>query len=292
MNTSGQTKLKLLAIVGPTASGKTALAIELAKRLNGEIISADSRAVYKGLDIGTAKPSASEQELVKHYGLDLVEPEQRYSASQFVEYAKKIVNSLQAENKLPIVVGGTGLYVDALLYDFKMPKPNPELRTKYSNFSDEQLIEAIKAKGLGLPNNYKNRLHLVNTLERDGQQATKRAGLPASYRIIGLNPGKATLDERISQRAKHMLVSGVIEEANGLINRHGSEAHALQTGIYKQLILNIKQNKPIDECLTDFIKSDKQLAKRQMTWFKRNKDIKWFENAQQVLADDSFKLNY
>mgnify|MGYP003604964687 FL=1 len=173
-----------------------------------------------------------------------------------------------------------------------MPKPNPELRTKYSNFSDEQLIEAIKAKGLGLPNNYKNRLHLVNTLERDGQQATKRAGLPASYRIIGLNPGKATLDERISQRAKHMLVSGVIEEANGLINRHGSEAHALQTGIYKQLILNIKQNKPIDECLTDFIKSDKQLAKRQMTWFKRNKDIKWFENAQQVLADDSFKLNY
>lgn len=291
MNTNGQPKLKLLAIVGPTASGKTDLAIKLAERLNGEIISADSRAVYKGLDIGTAKPIASEQELVKHYGLDLVEPNQRYSASAFVEYAKKIVNSLQAENKLPIVVGGTGLYVDAFLYDFKMPKPNPELRKKYSNFTNKQLVETIKEKGLELPVNYKNRLHLVNSLERDGQRPTKRPGLRASYRIIGLNPGKTALDKRISQRAKQMLVSGVIEETNALINRYGSNAHALQTGIYKQLILHVQHNKPIEECLADFIKSDKQLAKRQMTWFKRNKDIKWFENARQVLEDNIFKLN-
>lgn len=281
-------KLKLLAIVGPTASGKTGLAINLAKKYNGAIISADSRTVYKGLDIGTAKPSIEQRQGIRHYGFDLVNPDQSFSVAAFIDYAKIKINEISQQGKIPILVGGSGLYIDALLYDFKMPRPNAELRSKLQSLSNEQLIEAITKKKLPMPNNKKNKLHLVSTLERNGQLPSRSNKLPIGYHIIGLNPKREALTAKIETRAQLMVDAGVVAEAKNLFLKYGKRCTPLQTGIYKALLPYLEQQEPLGMCLVNVVRSDKNLAKRQITWFKRNKDIVWYENADQAMKDNCF----
>lgn len=268
-----------IVIVGPTASGKTGLAIDVAKRIGGQIIAADSRTVYKGMDIGTAKPTLEEQALVKHYCLDIVDPGQRFTAADFSIEAKKAEAAIIANGKIPIIVGGSGLYIDSYIYEFTFSSPNLGLRDKYKNYSIDALKKEIHGKGLKMPNNYKNKTHLLSTLERQGRLAPAKRLLPAGTLLIGLNPPKDILKERITLRAEQMIKQGVINESKSLFDTYGKNTTVLKSGAYGVLaryfdgeLTSIEQIS--DECA----KSDMKLVKKQLTWFRRNKDIKWFSD--------------
>lgn len=282
-------RVETLIIVGPTASGKTKLAIEIALKHNAEIISADSRAVYRGLDIGTAKPSMAERSGIIHYGFDLIDSSEVYSALRFKEDTNQYVRQIKQKSKLPIIVGGTGLYIDSYLYDFRMPKPNYELREDLSRLSVNELVKIINNKGFKLPKNSKNKLHLIQAIERNGQEPKRGRQLPENYLIIGLNPKKDDIKRNIENRARQMINEGVIEETQAVIRQYGFDCPSLKGGIYKELIPYIKGSIPLEVVLDNFIKSDRSLVKRQLTWFKRNKDISWFDGsgeASQYLAEN------
>lgn len=165
----------IVFIVGPTASGKTALAIELAREVGGEIIAADSRTIYKGMDIGTAKPSAAEQALIPHWGLDLVEPGESFSAADFKAYALQKIDEISARGHIPFIVGGTGLYVDAVLFDYQFgPAANRDLRAQLETKSIEELQEYCKNNNIELPENSQNKRYLIRQIELQGQAKTRR----------------------------------------------------------------------------------------------------------------------
>jgi len=284
-------KLELLAIIGPTASGKTALSIEIAKKFNGEIISADSRTVYSGLDIGTAKPSFAERNGIVHHGFDLIKPNERYSASEFKKYALDKIEDIKKRGKLPIIVGGTGLYVDCVMYDFKMPKSNLELRRLLELKDIHELQSIILEKELIMPENKNNRLHLITTIERNGEIPTRNDKLPKGWYLIGVKPDNSVLHKRILQRADIMFDSGVENEAKRVASEFGWDCPGLNGGIYMCLRLYATGEISLEQCKQQFLKSDKLLAKRQITWFKRNKEILWFSDTTNVnkWLDSTFK---
>ncbi len=187
-----------IVIVGPTASGKTQLAIDLACSYNAEIICADSRTVYKKMNIGTAKPSVEQQRLVKHYCLDIVYPDQSFTVADFVVAAKSAEAQIRRNGKKVITVGGSGLFIDAYVYNFSMVPPNIAKRQYYEQWDVAALQAEIIHKNLALPINSKNKRHLIQVLEREGQPAPNRHPIPASTIIIGLSPTKNELLERIT----------------------------------------------------------------------------------------------
>lgn len=276
-------RLNLLVIVGPTASGKTGLSIKIAKKYSGEIIAADSRTVYKGLDIGTAKPTVAEQQGLRHWGLDLVGPGEYFSVADFKQYATGIIKDTRARNNIPIIVGGTGLYVDALVYDFSLAEPNHELRQELAHLGVIELQDRIRDKNLPMPFNDQNKRHLIRTLER-GNQPLHRNLLPKGTVIIGLNPPKHILEKRIRQRAEQMLNDGVLQEVDWALKHYPLDSEALTGGIYR-IFRDVLWGKLTQEQAIElFVTSDKHLAKRQMSWFKRNKDICWFNGAEEALS--------
>jgi tRNA dimethylallyltransferase len=271
--------VKQIVIVGPTASGKTGLSIEIAKKFNGQIISADSRAIYKELVIGTAKPSAEERQGIVHYGFDLVFPNQKFSSIKFQKYASEMVTLIHKSSKLPIMVGGSGLYIDSYLFDFKPPKVNSEEAATYESMSVHELQKIIINHKYIMPKNNQNRLHLINTILRRGVLPTKNQRPKEGTLIIGLNPGKQVLQKNIKQRADYMLNNGVLEEAISAFEKYGYYAPGLRGGIYSELVKYHKDGMELETVKENFVKSDIHLAKRQMTWFKRNSYIKWFNSA-------------
>lgn len=275
--------LSLIAIVGPTASGKTGLSIEIAKRYGGEIIAADSRTVYKGLDIGTAKPTMTERGGIVHWGFDLVSPGESFSAADFQHYARAKVREIASRGKLPIIVGGTGLYVDAFLYDYSFAPADMAKRKQLEGLGVIELQQQIAKQGLAMPENNQNRRHLVRTLERAHSQPTKRS-LMKGAAIIGLNPDKEVLRGRITKRADMMLAAGVIDEVAWAFKTYGDESEAVTGGIYRVFRDVIRGELPKEDAIKLFVTSDVQLAKRQMTWFRRNPDIQWFGDAETALT--------
>lgn len=281
-----------MAIVGTTASGKSDLAMRVAEEFNGEIISADSRTIYKGMDIGTAKPSAQDQKTIVHWGIDLVEPGEPYSAGRFQEYAQAAIDSVREKGKLPILVGGTGLYVDGVLYGFEFQgNLSPPERTELEKLTTEQLQAQIKARGFKMPQNDKNRRHLVRTIERQGKTGRK-LGLKKGTLLIGLMPDDETLRHRIDSRAQQIFKNGVLEETKRIIQAHGDEALSRTGGIvYKLTAQLLKGEISEEEALSRFKTADWQYARRQRTWFKRNPDIHWFGSAEQAYSYISSALN-
>ncbi len=243
---------KLLVIVGPTASGKTALGIELAKRLNGEIICADSRTVYKYMDIGTAKPTDKEKQGIKHHLLDLVEPDENFTAAMFKKLALDAIEDIRGRGKLPIMVGGSGLYVDAVLYDY-------------------DFAEAIVAK-----RDEQNPRHRVA-----GSSHSKKPLMKGAL-VIGLNPERSELKQKLKNRVDTMIEEGFVVEVERL-NRDYPDSRPLQSPEYRAFIEYIEDKLSLDEAKEIFVRRDYQLAKRQMTWFKRNPDIQWFDSPASVL---------
>lgn len=270
-------KIKLLAIVGPTASGKTSLSIKIAKQFSGEIIAADSRTIYKGLDIGTAKPTNQEQDGIIHHGLDLIGPDQDFTAADFKKYADSKIKDINKRDKLPIVVGGTGLYVDSVLYDFSFINQDKKLKTQLDLLSNKELLRIIKEKNLVNPENIQNKLHLINTILRNGKLPNKQS-LPSTTIIIGISPPKDVLKKRITDRATDMVNKGVIDEIKKAEKIYGWNSRAMTGGIYRALKPSMIDGQSYDDAINSFINSDIKLAKRQMTWFGRNPDIKWFND--------------
>lgn len=273
---------KILYIVGPTASGKTALAINIAKKYNGEIICADSRTIYKGLNIGTAKPDEIEQDGIKHYGLNLVYPNESFSAAQFARAARGWIEGIEGRGKLPIIVGGTGLYIDALYYSYSFSdKADPKLRSELESLSLEELHKIIISKGYEMPENFKNKRYVIRAIERAGEIVGKNQPNANSV-IVGLYPGKEILENRIDKRSKVMLETGVVEECERLFGKYGYESPGGSGNIYRALAPHFREGVNLDECMDNFKVLDKRLAKRQMTWFRRNKDINWFNGASEA----------
>ena len=279
----------LVVIVGPTASGKTALAVKLAKSCGGEVICADSRTIYKGLDIGTAKPTAQEQEGVQHWGLDLVEPGERFTAADFKRYATEKIADIRARGKVPFLVGGTGLYVDAVVFDFGFAKEvDLAKRQELEKLSVETLQERCKEYNILLPENDQNKRHLIASLERNGALPIRKNAPIANTIIVGITTDRDILRHRIASRAEQLFCDGVVEEAIKLGKKYGWESEALTGNIYPLIAKMLDGGLTVEQVKQQFITLDWRFAKRQLTWLKRNRYIKWLprEEAERYLTTE------
>ena len=322
LNRGSSMKEKIIAIVGPTASGKTGLGITLAKQFDGEVISVDSRQVYKGMDIGTAKPNGkwSESEIEKggdidqlfgarksfsvdgvvHWGIDLVSPNEDYSAAQFKEYAQNKIKEIVQRGHLPIIVGGTGMWLRALIENFDLA----------ATPSDPKLRQELESQRLGdLYHEYKqldpegavtidksNKRRVVRALE-----VTKLTGQPFSkmkssqeplYDVleIGLRVDRKDLYGRIDNRVDEMIGTGLVDEVRSLKDKYGCEIDAM-TGIgYRQVCEFLSGEEKLADAIEHIKRDTRHYAKRQMTWFKRNERIQWIEPDDTERAGELVKI--
>ena len=269
-------RLPLIVIVGPTASGKTSLAIQLAKRYRGEIICADSRTVYRGMNIGTAKPSLEEQQEVSHWGLDLVDPGDSFSVSQFKDYACQKIKEVRSRGNIPFLVGGTGLYIDSVIFDFQFgAKSNEDKRCDLQEMTVSELQQYCANHNILLPENSKNKRYLVRAIERADEKPS-RLEVPLNNTIVvGITTDKQLLKQRITDRAKKMFKDGVVEETIELANNSGWCNEAMTGNVYPIIKKLIEKEIDEDQTIREFIVSDVNLVKRQLTWFRRNPFIEW-----------------
>jgi len=268
--------LPLIVIVGPTASGKTSLAIQLAKKYRGEIICADSRTVYCGMNIGTAKPSLEEQQEVSHWGLDLVDPVDSFSASQFKSYARQKIKEIRSRGNIPFLVGGTGLYIDSVIFDFQFgAKYSKEKRANLQEMTISELQQYCVNHDAALPENSKNKRYLIRAIERAGKKPSGLEVPLSNTIVVGITTGKQLLRQRITDRAKKMFKDGVVEETIGLANNAGWYNEAMTGNVYPIIKKLIEKEIDEDQAIREFIVSDVNLVKRQLTWFRRNPFIEW-----------------
>ena len=282
---STKQRVKVIAIVGPTASGKTAYSIKLAKKIGGEIISADSRLVYKGFNIGTAKPTVEEMNGISHYMIDIVEPEFDYSAGLYKKEASKIIYKIASRGKIPIIVGGTGLYIDILLKNFDLPEfePNQALREHLSVYSSQDLYDMLKGLdpegALSIEQNDKKKIiRAIEILTVTGKPLSSSRGIGKSefdIEWIGCNYPRDVLYERINKRVDLMVEQGLIEETKKLLQKHGRIYNLINTIGYREIILYLDGMVSLEESLELLKQNTRKYAKRQLTWFRKNENIKW-----------------
>lgn len=271
-----RTEPPLVVIVGPTASGKTSLAVELAQELGGEIICADSRTIYKGMDIGTAKPTEAERAVVPHWGLDLVEPGQRFTAVDFKQYALGKIADIRARGKVPFLVGGTGLYVDAVLFDYQFSKgSDSERRQELEKMSTEELQNYCIENNITLPENHQNKRYLIRAIEQEGINTKRRQTPMYKSIVVGIATDKQILRTRIIDRSEQILTNSVVEEAILLVNKYGWRSEAMTGNIYPLIHSYLQGSQSFEDVKTNFTTLDWRLAKRQLTWFRRNPHILW-----------------
>ena len=264
----------LVVITGPTASGKTGLALSLAERFNGEIICADSRTIYKGMDIGTAKPTAEEQSRVPHHGLDVALPGERFTAKDFQLLARRAIEDIRSRGKVPFLVGGTGLYIDAVVLDFTWPEQVGD-PSGFEDLTIEQLHALINEQHLPMPVNERNPRHLINTLVRVNGAGKAQSAPDADTIVVAIATEKELLRARIEQRAELMFESGVIEEAQRLGERYGWSSEAMSSNIYPIIRRMLAGELTRQEAIQLFVQRDWRLAKRQLTWLRRHDYVRW-----------------
>lgn len=280
---TGRAADQLIVIVGPTASGKSDTAMRVAQRHRGEIICADSRTVYRDLDIGTAKPSAADRALVPHHALDIIEPGQTFNAATFQQLATQAIADIQMRGKLPIIVGGTGLFVDGVLFDYQFgASGSSEIRAELEAKSVEELQQYCNNRGIELPNNSHNKRHLVRAIEQQGINRRRNQAMRANTFVIGVWPDKATLYKRITARVELIFQQNVVDEATKVAKIYGWNAPGLSGNIYPIIRRLLAGDINQAEAVQQFIKADWQLARRQMTWFRRNSAIQWRETPAQA----------
>ena len=277
-------KPKVIAVVGPTASGKTKLAIELAHKLNGEVVSADSRLVYKGFDIASAKPTMEEREGIPHHLIDIVEPEFNYSAGNYVEDAKRAIEDILSRNKTPIVAGGTGLYFRVLLEHYDLPKveTNFELRAELEKRSKEDLLEELEKVDKITYERIKDAnlrriiraLELIKTLKKPLSeiQLEKEPEYNVEW-IMPEIPSREWLYDRINKRVDIMVEMGIIDETKNLIAKHGRIGNIVDTIGYKEILTYLDGQATLDEALDKLKQHSRNYAKRQLTWFRKNPNL-------------------
>ena len=271
-------ELPLIVILGPTASGKTAYAIRLARLIGGEVICADSRTVYRGMDIGTAKPTEPERAGVPHWGLDLIEPDQRYSLYDFQRYATAKIAEVRQRQHVPLLVGGSGLYINSVIYDYRLAGGDydPTTRAELEKLLPDELRQLAIKRGAKLSRDLDNKRRLVRSLETGG--VSNNCGhLSRQTIVIGIAVDKEKLSQRISGRAEQMLERGLIDEAERLIARYGT-VEPLRRNAYgvvaKYLVGQIHEAELIEQISA----KDRQLVKKQLTWWRNPRwagDIMW-----------------
>ncbi len=277
-------KNKVIAIAGPTASGKTKLAIEMAQQLDTEIISADSRLVYKGFDIGTAKPTKDEQKLVKHYLIDVVEPEVDYSVADFADEAGKIIDEIHSRGKVPIIAGGTGLYFRILLENYDLPRleANPELRAELETRDVEDLYnELLRLDPKAAEKIHKNnKVRVIRALEVCkilNKPFSEACGLKDSaYDVEWIFPkieSREVLYDRINKRVDVMIQDGLIDETKYLLAKHGRIKNLVNTIGYQEIIQYLDGILDLNTAIETIKQNTRRYAKRQLTWFRRNPEL-------------------
>lgn len=288
-------KKTVIAITGPTASGKTALAINAAKFFNTEIISADSRQIFKEFDIATAKPSESEQQGIKHHLLDIISPLEDFTVADFADRAEKIMQNLFEQGKIPIVAGGTGLYFRILLENYDMPRvaPNKELREELHKIEKEQGAEALhemlkQADPVLAQNMHPNNtikiiraLEVCKTLDMPMSQAQKKKEPLYDVKWFGLGhlngEDRQYLYDRTDKRVDIMLEQGLEQEAKHLFEKYGKISSLMNTIGYQEFIDYFEDNSTFDEAVEKIKQNTRRYAKRQLTWFRKNSEIEWID---------------
>lgn len=269
----------IICIVGPTGVGKTKLSIELAKKLNGEIINADSTQVYKYLDIATAKIKEEEKEGIPHHLFDIKNIDEDYTVYNYQLDSRKVIEDIIKKGKTPIIVGGTGLYIKASLYDYKFTEEN--VKTDYSKYSNIELYNMLKSidKNSNIHINNRKRIERALNYYNNHHELisnNKTDKLLYDVLFIGLTTDRNILYERINKRVEEMLKNGLLEEAKKIYNTN-IRSKAVMTPIgYKELFPYFDKLKPLDECIELMKKNSRKYAKRQYTWFNNQMNVKWF----------------
>lgn len=272
----------LVVLVGCTASGKSALAYQLALQYDGEIIAADSRTIYRGLDVGTAKPSAEQRRNVPHHLIDIVDPDEVFTAGDLKQRAEQAIQNVAERGRLPILVGGTGLYIDAVLFDFSFRQvADKSVRQHLESLSVNELQRQLQAHSIALPQNAQNRRHLIRALETGGEPHSAQALRPNTL-VIGLNVEDEVLRTRIRKRTQAMLNAGLEREVKMLVSRYGWEAPGLDTIGYKEFRPYLAEETTRELVATEITRHTIAYAKRQRTWFKRNKSIHWIKKQAEI----------
>lgn len=271
------TRQPLIVIYGPTASGKTGLSIEVAKQCRGEIISADSRSVYRGMDVGTAKPTIVEREGVPHWGFDLLDPGERFTAADFRLYALAKIDEIKARGNVPFIVGGTGLYIDAVVFDYQFPddKKTTELRQRFEKNDIDYISRYCIDHNISLPENTKNKRYLINAIIRDGINPTRRQAPREDAVLIGVDNSRDELRARINVRSQQIFEAGVLDETRRLADRYGWDSEAMTGNVYRLARRHLAGELNYDDAIQQSAALDWKLAKRQLTWLRRNHFIQW-----------------
>lgn len=278
-------KADVIAIVGATASGKTAYSIELAQEIDGEIISADSRLVYKDFDIATAKPTIEECCGIKHHLIDIVEPTHDYSAGLYKKDALNAIHDITSRGKTPIIVGGTGLYIDILLKNYTLPQvePNWDFRKRLADIETNELYDLLLKKDENAAsiidsNDKKKIIRALEILEQTGKNLEQNRGIDEplfNVKWIGKNFERKVLYERINRRVDEMAQNGLVQETKQLLAKYGRIPNLVNTIGYKEILGYIDGNYSLEDALELLKKNTRHYAKRQLTWFRRNQEIEW-----------------
>lgn len=300
------TKDKLIILAGPTASGKTSVSIDLAKRIGGEIISADSMQVYRGMDVGTAKIKADEMQGVKHYLINVLDPTEDFNIVKFQNMVKYSIEEIKRNGHIPILVGGTGFYIQSVIYDidFDTQDDNGDIRKaleeeydkKGADFMYEKLkkIDSVSAENIH-KNNKKRIIRAIeyflinNALISAHNESQRKKDSPYDFRFFVLNPPRDILYDRINQRVDKMVEEGLVREVKGLKDAGLSIENISMQGIgYKEILDYLEGEVTLDEAVDNIKQNTRHMAKRQVTWFKREKDVIYinpfeFENNEKIV---------
>lgn len=284
-----------LVIVGPTASGKTSLGLEIAQRIDAEIVSADAMAVYKEMSVGTAKPTVEEQALVKHHLIDVVSVTEDFQLSTFQSLAKEAILDIQQRGKVPVIVGGTGLYVRSIVDDLEIPPADPQVRQKLDDkYETNELFEQLKAKDeLAASriesNNRRRLLRALEVIEITGRPFSSFGPGMEQYPVVkfvqvGLDVDRDLMDERIEQRFWKQIEEGFVEETKEL-QQYDLSKTAKQALGYAELARHIDGELTLEEAVEEAALRTRRFARRQQRWFRRDPRIKWFDVNDDSLSD-------
>ena len=286
---------KVIVIAGPTASGKTSLGVELAKRINGEVVSCDSMQIYKDMSIGTAKPTVEEMDGVPHYLIDFVSPGERYSVADFKRDAEEKIEFILSRGKVPILVGGTGLYIDTLVYGIEYPEVelDQEYRDELMRIADsdeglaglyERAKEIDSEAALKVSPNDKKRIvrilelyHSTGKTKTELERISRNNGVKYDYRVFAINMDRQKLYDRINLRVDMMIDQGLIDEVKAVVDKYDHFPTAMQGLGYKEVVEYLDGVFTKEEMIEKIKQETRRYAKRQLTWFRKNKEIVWID---------------